>query len=129
MTRKRFRGLSWLAIAMLLFMQLSVAAYACPGMTKVFGSAMTESAPAGEGGCCSSLDTDNPSLCRAHCQQDDRASTIGPAPLLLERDLPVVAILSMPAPPVEPEPPKVQRAILTRDTAPPLTIRFGNFRS
>ena len=71
-TRRQRRWLaSWL-IATLLFMQLATAAYACP--------AETASRQAGKGmvdmpGCTmgQAMDSQQPQLCKAHCQQGQQA--------------------------------------------------------
>lgn len=86
MTRGFLRGLARGLIAVLLFAQLAVAAYACPGLaakapdTSVASAAaaMDASMP-GCDGMAGAMDPESPNLCAEHCKQgkqSDQASTL-----------------------------------------------------
>lgn len=131
MTRTHRRFIARLAIALLLFMQLAVAAYACPGVAKVYESSQTmENAGMEMGGdCCPTLDPADPNLCQEHGQQGSHATGLTHPPAPLGVDLPLLAVV----PPIElvlaPTLPDVLPEFLARTTAPPPAIRFGVFRS
>lgn len=127
------RPIARLVIALLLFMQMAVAAYACPGMAKTYyepfqvrGDAAVEM----EGDCRqTTLDPTDPNLCLRHCQQDSQATadTSQPVPPVL--GLPLLAVISAAELAVEGVLPELLPEFLARSTAPPLSIRFGVFRS
>lgn len=77
---KRFtrQSISRLLIAVIVFAQISVAAYACPGQPKIDPVAVTMTAsPDMESDCDhmnGSLDRDAPNLCAAHCHNDEQSS-------------------------------------------------------
>ena len=106
------------AIASLLFMQLAVAAYACPGAN----SSAAEAAVQAEAGC-DEMDHAPSNLCHAHCQQQVQsidkpvALSVPPAPStgLHVAQVPVAGASFVSA--------KDQQSLLVRTTAPPLTIR------
>ena len=111
------------AAASLLFTQLAVAAYTCPGAPSPAAAAAAK-AEAG----CDELDHAKPNLCRAHCQQQAQSA-----------DKPV-GLAAPPAPPTGRNAALVpivrvsfvsaedQQWLLVRTTAPPLTIRHCCFR-
>ena len=117
------------ALISLLFMQLAVASYACPGS----GSKIAEVAAMAEAGmpCAESMplnmDDQQPNLCHAHCQAGQQSAD--------KHELPSpVAIGALPADfslqvaiPVFSEAP-LQAPHLQRTTAPPVTIRNCCFR-
>ena len=117
------------ALISLLFMQLAVASYTCPGT----GSKIAEVAAMAEAGmpCAESMsvnmDDVQPNLCQAHCQVGQQSAD--------KHELPSpVAIGALPADfslqvaiPVFSEAP-LQAPHLQRTTAPPVTIRNCCFR-
>lgn len=117
------------ALISLLFMQLAVASYTCPGT----GSKIAEVAAMAEAGmpCAESMsvnmDDVQPNLCQAHCQAGQQSAD--------KHELPSpVAIGALPADfslqvaiPVFSEAP-LQAPHLQRTTAPPVTIRNCCFR-
>lgn len=113
------------ALVSLLYMQLALAAYACPAGYKV---AAIEAAgmPCAES-MTISLDDEQPGLCHAHCQAGSQSSQTSQLPPLVAVDaLPgVPAVLVAPLPFIEASlrPPHLQRT-----TAPPLAIRNCCFR-
>ncbi|WP_076600652.1 hypothetical protein [Aromatoleum tolulyticum] len=130
MTRAFRRFIARLGIAALLFMQLAVAAYACPGVADSSRSPMVmdsavETMPTGD---CAMLDQSAPTLCDQHCQQDGQAAGHA-SPPMFAADLPLLVVL----PVVQACPPPVafdvSREFLTHATAPPPAIGFGAFRS
>lgn len=131
MIRTHRRFIARLAVALLLFMQLAVAAYACPGVAKAveLPRAMEGAGMEMGGDCCPTLDPADPNRCLEHGQQDSKATapTQLPEPLgvalpLLAVALPIALVLAPTLPDVLPE-------FLARTTAPPPAISFGVFRS
>jgi len=111
------------ALASLLFMQLALAGYSCPGVeTKVQqAAAMAEAGMPCAGSMSMSMDEEQPGLCHAHCEAGQQASdnhplqvlaVALPAGLVFERVSAEAPIRSAP-----------QASLLARATAPPLTIR------
>lgn len=129
MIRTYRRLIAKLAVALLLFMQLAVAAYACPGMAYESSRAMASAVMDMEGDCCPTLDPAAPNLCLQHGHQDSQAAGISSPPPLLLVDLPLLAVVPAIALSFEPALPDVQPEFLAHTTAPPLAIRFGIFRS
>jgi hypothetical protein len=131
MTRNRRHRLITVLFALvsLLFMQLAVAGYACPGS----GSKIAEAAAMAETGmpCAESMplrmDDQQPNLCHAHCQAGQQSADKyqPPAPIALGA-LPADFSLQV-AIPVFSEAP-LQAPHLQRTTAPPVSIRNCCFR-
>lgn len=131
MTRNRRTRLTTALFALisLLFMQLAVASYACPGARSTV-AAISEMAEAGMP-CAQSMtvnmDEEQPNLCQAHCQAGQQVAdkTQLPAPLAIttlppDFTLPVIALVYQGAP--------LQAPHLMRTTAPPVSIRHCCFR-
>lgn len=75
-----------LAISSMLFMQLALAAYVCPGMAQSGGMMMASSSNMDmEMPDCDGMDTEQTALCHAHAQDQSRKQTLDKA------DLPLVA--------------------------------------
>ncbi|MBI2728495.1 MAG: hypothetical protein HYX42_19835 [Polaromonas sp.] len=131
MSRNRHSRLITVLIALtsLLFMQLAIAGYACPGTgTKAAEiAAMTKTGMPCAESMDMSMDDTQPNLCHAHCQAgqqsaDKYQTPIPPAIDTLPPDLTVQVIphLFAQAP--------LQPPHLQRTTAPPLAIRNCCFR-
>ena len=104
------------AIASLLFTQLAVAAYACPGAPAAASVSAIHSD-------CNATDLPDPGLCRAHCLQ--QAQSIEKPVALSFPSAPATG-LHAPYLPVTSEPfvqATGQESLLVRATAPPLAIR------
>lgn len=118
MTRSSRLFVALVAIASLLFMQLAVAAYACPGAP----SPAAEAAVQAEAGC-DEMDHAPSSLCQAHCLQQVQSTdkpvalSVPPAPStgLQAAQAPVASANFVSA--------RDQQSLLVRTTAPPLAIR------
>jgi hypothetical protein len=131
MTRNRRHRLITVLFALvsLLFMQLAVAGYVCPGS----GSKIAEAAAMAEAGmpCAESMplsaDDQQPNLCHAHCQAGQQSADKHelPSPVALGA-LPADFSLQV-ALPVFSEAP-LQAPHLQRTTAPPVSIRNCCFR-
>ena len=130
---RQFRFVAALiALFGVLFMQLAVASYACPGMTMVQGDAAiamsTDSADQSMAGC-QGMDQAQPSLCHAYGQAGNQSldkPEIPHAPPFIATGLalevfPMEATYLPATTPLESIP-------LTRATAPPLSIRNCCFR-
>lgn len=128
MPRACRRLVAKLLIATLLFLQLAVAAYACPSFNPDAGmamsAAMADDMPM-DG--CTMSDQVQPNLCSQHCQQDSQALDQSPPAALAIPVLPLLAVVS-----AEPRPRSAAsadpREFLARATAPPPAIRFCVFR-
>jgi hypothetical protein len=128
--RRRARLMTVLfALVSLLFMQLAVAGYACPGSS----SGMTETAAMAESAmpCAESMsinmDDAQPNLCHAHCQIGQQSADKYQTPSLPAIDtLPADLSLQIGLPPFAQAP--LQPPHLQRTTAPPLAIRNCCFR-
>lgn len=112
------------ALISLLFMQLAVASYVCPGVPSKISE--MGAMPCAES-MTLTIDDEQPSLCHAHCQSDqqsvDKYQVPGLASLAdLATDFPLPRIA--PAPSGVP----LQAPLLRRTTAPPLTVRNCCFR-
>lgn len=133
MTRALRRFIAKLGIAALLFMQLAVAAYACPGAPSSSDSpmvmAMADTAEAMPVGDCAMVDQSAPNLCEQHCQLDSQANGHASPPLVFAVDLPLLTVV--PVVDVSPAPVAldVSPEFLAHATAPPPSIRFCVFRS
>lgn len=117
------------ALCSLLFMQLAVAGYSCPGSE----SRVQEIAAMAQAGmpCADSmsmaLDDEQPNLCKAHCEPVQAASdhdTVQVPALAADNGVPHAAPLAIALPPRF----APQQSLLARATAPPLAIRNCCFR-
>lgn len=128
MTRACRRLVAKLLIATLLFLQLAVAAYACPSFNPDSGMAMSAAMAddmAMDG--CTMSDQVQPNLCSQHCQQNSQALDQSPPAALAIPILPLLAVVSAehrPRSAASADP----REFLARATAPPSAIRFCVFR-
>ena len=114
-----------LALVALLFAQLAVSVYACPGAQGMVKAAATEEAPP----CHRNPAPDAPTpLCQAHCQQGDQS--------LDKRSVSAVAVSFValpvtwrpqPAVAFAPDAPGAQSSLLERPTGPPLAVRHCRF--
>lgn len=117
----------FVALVSLLFMQLAVAAYACPVEEKVSEVAAMAEAGMPCAGDMATVDTDQPTLCHAHCQSAHQTAD------KVQAQMPVVAMASGFVYTVEPvriSPPArpAQAPLLLRSTAPPIAVRNCCFR-
>lgn len=121
------------ALISMLFMQLAVAAYACPelgvGRDTGHGQAMMAAGSGHEMSSCQTPDPVQPALCHAHGQVGKQSLDKPELPPVQ----PFMAVgLAIPLHPVDTSelapPPPAEIAFLARTTAPPLTIRNCCFR-
>ena len=115
-----------LALCSLLFMQLAVAGYSCPGVeSRMQGvAAMTEAGmPCAESMVLATTTDDaQPNLCQAHCQSA-QASGDNPAPQVPVAAVDHGALIMSPVDNALPMRCAPQASLLVRATAPPLAIR------
>lgn len=129
-TRRLSRFITVLAaLVSLLFMQLAVAGYACPGVQQKVAKVATVAevkTPCAEF-MASTMDDAQPNLCQAHCQAGHQAADKYelPAPLDIGT-LPISFLLPVIAPVFGGAP--LQPPHLKRTTAPPIAIRHCCFR-
>ena len=129
--RRRTRCMTvLLALVSLLFMQLALARYVCPGVR----AQLTSAAGAPQSGvpCAEPMstvaDNEQPNLCKAHCEDVNMSAETVKVPTMVMPDGLVAYFLADPARPILPDGLPLQRALLQRSTAPPLTIRHCCFR-
>ena len=122
-----------IALFGMLFMQLAVASYACPGMKAESGSSgaaeVVQPAMPSMPDCDQQPDADQPAVCHAHCQEGKASLDKAEVPAVSPAAVMVSAIFSRlePAIPLslsDFDPP----FFLQRDTAPPVSIRHCCFR-
>ena len=85
LSRAFAKSIARLLIGVLLFAQLAVASYACPGLTPVRTSANGAAAtavPAAMPPGCDQMDPDAANLCAAHCQQGQQSADTASPPVL-----------------------------------------------
>lgn len=129
MTRVFRRFIARLGIVALLFMQLAVTAYACPGMQRGADASVAMSASDAAMDDCPMVDRSAPNLCKQHCQHDGQATGQASSPPVFAVDLPLLTVLPIVEVPPAPVAPGVSPEFLAHATAPPPAIRFGVFRS
>lgn len=132
MFRRTFKRLiARICLGTLLFMQLAVAAYACPGLLGMAPeqhiarpAGMAEDAAMSH---CANQDQDNLNLCRQYFHAGDQSDDTG----RLTVSPVVTAALLITVSPAAPSVASgviVLPAVLQRTTAPPPRVRFGVFR-
>jgi len=87
MTRSLHRTLCQLLIGAILFVQVAVAAYACPNVATGYGNTVAamvsaESMPADCDQMAGTLDPAAPNLCSAHCHNHEQSADHADAPAL-----------------------------------------------
>ena len=129
--RRRTRCMTaLLALVSLLFMQLALARYVCPGeLAQLTSVAATQQS----GVPCSEpmstvADNDQPNLCKAHCEDANMSAETVKVPTMDAPDGLVAYFLADSARPILPSGLPLQKALLQRSTAPPLSIRHCCFR-
>jgi hypothetical protein len=123
----RRRVFALFALVAVLFSQLAVAAYACPGADGMFGAAIAQQeAPP----CHEQEPQDEPgALCNAHCQQGSQSFAERGA------SLPAVSFVALPSSMIAPRADlradaprrRTQVSLLERPTGPPLAVRHCRF--
>lgn len=110
----------------LLFMQLAVASYVCPGDHP--GARVAQSAEEMPSDCMGS-DKEQPARCHAHAQADNQ-SLDKPASPPVTAFAPVTLFTALPALSAiyRPDAPQAEMLLLVRTTAPPLAIRHCRFQ-
>ncbi len=117
------------ALVSLVFMQLAVAAYVCPGSVV----SLAETAAMGKSGmpCAGSesvvMDEEQPNLCQAHCQVGQQSADTYQLPTLACASSVLAVYPAATAAPLLPGVP-IQPPLVQRSTAPPLTVRNCCFR-
>ena len=115
-----------LALCSLLFMQLAVAGYSCPGVAP--RAQEVEAMPKAVMPCAESMalalatDDAQPNLCQAHCQSAQTAGD-NPAPQVPVATVDHGALITSPVSVALPMRSAPQASLLARATAPPLAIR------
>lgn len=117
------------ALASLLFAQVALASYSCPGMgiRAAEVAAMTEAGMPCAESMGMTLDAAQPSLCHAHCQADQQTAHTWQVPVLASLANAGADYLTPRLVPAAPRA-QLQAPLLRRTTAPPLAIRNCCFR-
>lgn len=124
---RKYRTLTALvALVGMLFMQLAVASYSCPGAQAGHGEqvGVTTHAPMPSMPGCHEPDPGNPALCQAHCQ-DAKTCLDKPQVSPVAHAVAIVSSILTPLDPWMPMalPALASDATLQRTTAPPISIR------
>ena len=118
------------ALISLLFMQLAVASYACPGAQSARVARVAAMAEAGMP-CAETMslrmDDEQPHLCQAHCQASQQTADKYELPAMASAALADIAYTPFMAPDL-PEGAPAQAPLLMRTTAPPLAVQHCRFR-
>jgi hypothetical protein len=124
MTRIGRRNVAWLCLSVLLYLQLAVAAYACPAQTD---SGTTPATLAAAAKPCQGMDQERPKLCEQHCVQTSQSVDTQPHSAVNVPVLPLIAVIAQPDLHL-PAKRGVDQALLVRVVDPPPLIRFGVLR-
>lgn len=120
------------AIISMLFMQLAVASYACPGMSMgSLNNGASASAVAADMPNCEGMDPAQSTLCHLHAQGGPSAQSLSKTPVPdVQPFAPVILVLELRFFDVAtiPEAKPYLPIALTRTTAPPIAIRNCCFR-
>jgi hypothetical protein len=118
-----------ITIFSLLFTQLALASYSCPGLN-VAKAAMVAADPADMPGCANmNTETPQPGLCHSHCEAGSQAADTPHAPLVQPFVAAQLTVVLNEAESVAPShASQPEAALLKRSTAPPLSIRNCCFR-
>lgn len=112
----------------LLFTQLAVAAYACPGLTPA-PAAISASTKMGDMAGCKGMDKNQDALCTAHCEVGHQSLDTPGTPHVQPFIAAELAIVLVDAPQQGVPRASSDSNRLTRATAPPLSIRNCCFRN
>ena len=124
MTRNGRRNVAWLCLSALLYLQLAVAAYACP--TRL-DSGMPPSATASAPQPCEGMDQESPKLCEQHCVQTSQSVDTQPHSAVAAPVLPLIAVVGLPDVHL-PSKFGVLQALRVKVVDPPPLVRFGVLR-
>jgi hypothetical protein len=125
MRRAERKKVAWLCLGALLFLQLAVAAHACPAPMDRGGSISV--APDAKAPHCQGMDQEHPKLCEQHCVHDSQSVDTQPhsavsAPLLVLLAVVIQSDIHFAAGP------SVRDALLATVVDPPPLVRFGVLR-
>jgi hypothetical protein len=122
----RRKRVAWLCMSALLFLQLAVAAYACPmpmdGSTSAMAAATTAEAQP-----CPMTDQERSKLCEQHCIQASQSVDTQPHSAVYPPVLPLLGVVAWPDVPLATGS-KSQRAFVVTGVDPPPLVRFGVLR-
>src|SRR5216683_440640 len=125
MSRIERKKVAWLCLSAVLFLQLAVAAYACP--TSMDGSTATAAAVVPAAQPCPGMDQERPKLCEQHCAQTSQSVDTQPHSNINPPVLPLIAIVVQPDLYL-PTRPSIYGALLVTVVDPPPLVRFGVLR-
>jgi len=123
MTRTGRRNVAWLCLSTLLYLQLAVAAYACP--TRLDNGLPPMATAAAQP--CQGMDQERPKLCEQHCVQALQSVDTQPHSAVTPPVLPLIAVVLLADVHL---PPKFgsDQALRVKVVDPPPLVRFGVLR-
>jgi hypothetical protein len=125
MSRAERKNVAWLCLTALLFLQLAVAAYACP-IRNATGMP-TLAADASPAQPCPMTDQKQPKLCEQHCVHTAQSVDTQPHSTVNVPVLPFLAVVVQPNNYL-PTRPGISAALLVSVVDPPPLVRFGVLR-
>ena len=124
MTRSGRRNVSWLCLSALLYLQLAVAAYACPTRAD---SGLPQLATTSGAQPCQGMDQERPKLCEQHCVQALQSVDTQPHSAVTPPVLPLIAVVLL-ADVHLPSKFGIDQALRVKVLDPPPLVRFGVLR-
>ena len=91
MSRSRRKSVAWLCLSALLFLQLAVAAYACPTLVNADAAALMHSDAAMPS--CPGMHDQVPKLCEQHCVVDAQSVDTQPHSAIIAPVLPLMTVV------------------------------------
>ena len=125
MSRSGQKFVAWLSLGALLFLQLAVAAYACPPQSQDGRATLAAGVPMLQP--CHGIDAEQPKLCEQHCVQAAQSSDTQPHSVVIAPVLPLIAILSGADLHLAAKY-RAERTSLSTVVDPPPLIRYGVLR-
>ena len=121
MTRNGRRNVAWLCLSTLLYLQLAVAAYACPTSLDSGPATASMAQP------CQGVDQERPKLCEQHCVQALQSVDTQPHSAVTPPVLQLIAVVLL-ADVHLPSKFGVDQALRVKVVDPPPLVRFGVLR-
>ena len=119
------KKIAWLCLSALLFLQLAIAAYACPtpkdGGMPTLGAVVPAAQP------CPMTDQEQPKLCEQHCVHASQSVDAQPHSTVSAPVLSLLAVVLQPNS-LLPTGPRIDGALLVAIVGPPPLVRFGVLR-
>ena len=125
MSRNRRKNVAWLCLTALLFLQIAVAAYACPTLVNDGGAALAHADAAMPS--CPGMDDQVPKLCEQHCVVDAQSVDTQPHSTVTAPVVPLMTVL-VPSDLRLTIGPAIRGDSFSTVVDPPPLVRFGVLR-